>query len=168
MQMSWLSDFLNHIAISNRLTGALFVASFAVLLGEKFSPEAVGTVPHQWHWAIVGVCIFSGAHVAFSTVPRIWRKTYSVLRTAVNHPQLRPPADREWTILQFIAEKKPIGMMDLDRMLDDAPISKLELLGHCRSLERKGLLRIVGGDSDVVELTIRGREYVLKHSGQKS
>src|SRR5690606_6583166 len=94
-RMSWLGDILKQLELSRTFTAALFVSSLLMLIGPKFFPHAIDTIPGQWRWLVGGTCIFSGALLAFWSAPAVWNWLLNLPSKLRNNPRINVPTSEE-------------------------------------------------------------------------
>lgn len=154
--MSWLTELLKNLTISRSTTGALFIATLALLVLPPLASKYVQPVPNQWQWLVIGLCLFSAALLSFWSVKelaRAYRKLPSSrLRSLLPEPRL---SELELAMLLHMGTTDPNAEYDLNFM-EHKKIPKLELLQACRRLEKYGY----------VEHTLfRTDEFMLTHRG---
>ena len=158
--MGWLSDFLKYLSFSKSLTGALFVTSLLLLSGSQISPQLVGSLPPNWRWLVVAVCVFTFTLLSFWAIPHVCRTFLNIFGKIRNSPRLRPLTDIEIAVLVFLGESQPNGTYNIDA-LHRPNIPKIKIIKACKDLEKRRLLEINAYYDDIVSLTDSGRDYAL-------
>lgn len=159
--MNWVTDLLKHLELSKVGTAALFLTSLAFLVAPHYLPNVIEGPPSEWRWVIWALCIFSGILLAIWGIGALWGLLRSLPRKVRRATATLTFTPHENGFLAFMGKEHPNSTLDLDH-INNPEGSKLETLGICASLERKGLLWISPVDTDYVRLTDAGRERALE------
>lgn len=160
--MQWLSEIITNLTVSRTTAGALFVATLLLLVLPLLFPGHIPSVPNQWQWLVLGLCIFSVSLLVFSCIHWIG----SCLRKLPNHLHaLRrqlPTTDLETAIIYLMGRDEPNGYVDVNKIYySQLNCSKLDFLQACNALKSKGLLSTAPVCSHLIRLTERGRVVAL-------
>ena len=161
--MTWLGDLLRHLNISKGFVTAVFVTSLVLIGGPFIAPNWFDPVPSEWRWMVSAAGVFTFMLIVLWLVPLIFQLLISTPRRIRNSPRWNPPTEEERAFIFLLGKISPNDTLDLD-LLNNPPMSKLELLALCSSLDKKGLLIVNEYDDNLVSLTAMGRIYALRLS----
>lgn len=161
--MDGLSEFLKQITVSRSFTGAALVTSAVLLFGPSYFPGSIPGVPPGWGWAVITVFTFSATLTAFWAISGCWGllpKAYDNARGLLPLP--RPTPEEEMFL--FIFADRADDVVNLDDLFHQfkGEMPKLVLLDFSKQLCKKGYIREVGYNENLLTLTDAGRKHCLQ------
>lgn len=160
--MDWLSEFLKRVTVSRSFSGAVFVASMALLVGPKWLPGYFEPLPKDWIAPATTALVLTGTLLFFWLVSIVWRIGSRLVTWVSKFFQSRNLAVREKIFMLTLSQfaDRPLNLNDLD--YSNSALSKLEMLELTTGLERKGLVSTNPYDENLVSLSAEGRKRALR------
>jgi hypothetical protein len=158
--MSWVSDVLKHLGVSKVFVVAIFSASAILVLGPRVWPNDIPDAGVQWKVVAIASLVFSGVYVVAWISQAIWWGWIQFKNGVLVGYRSKTLTNEEIVVLCEVA-KHPHETLNLRTLnFDGHTDAKLKLMREAKRLQRKGLVRIVDGDS-IIYLTERGKDRTL-------
>lgn len=153
--MEWLNEFVKMLKGSITLALALFVATLVTLVLPMAYPRSFPVVPDIWRIPVQVACLFSFVLVTLWAVDGLAKKGARWSRKLRMLPVFSRLTSDETHVLVQMGEHHSTSVFDLDRIPTENG-QRLHTLLACKSLEKKGLLRL--GFGSTIVLTDQGLE----------
>lgn len=158
-----LSDVVKHITVSKALTVALLAASAGVHFGRLSYID----VPEEYAWLVLGAFIATAVLVGIWILQGAWeliKFTWDfVWNWIIYNPLFIRLSPLEIGLLSVLRHHDIPYLNLYEVNTAEAETSRLDLFNTAELLRRKGLVRKDKVSPEFLELTPKGRKYVLKH-----
>lgn len=165
--MSWLppgvADLLKHLQVRRIAVFAVLAAALVVLAGPVLIPQYLPTLAPAYRSGVMAVAVATGVLTAAWTVQGFWlagRFLVSLLATSWRISRLPVPEQR---LLWWIGQMAPRPMhLERGPLYPGAPSTYLGMCNLVRNLDHLGLIERNPFDRDLVTLTVKGLDFVLR------